>query len=572
MAAHPDVPVEDLGWSLAAGRAALDHRAVVLGADRAELCARLAELADGDAGHPDVVRAAGPARLGGSAFLFTGQGSQRPGMGAELYAAYPAFAAAFDAACAALDPHLRLARPLRELVFAAGAAGAADELHRTDATQAALFAVEVALYRLVESFGVAPGYLAGHSVGEIAAAQVAGVMSLTDAARLVAARGRLMAALPAGGAMAAVEAPEAEVAPLLAGREDRVAIAAVNAPESVVVSGDEDAVEEVVRTLRERGRRTKRLKVSHAFHSPRIDPMLAEFRRVAASLTYAPPRIAVVSNVTGALAGAEQLCEPDYWVRHARQPVRFRDGIAALRAEGVTRFLELGPDAVLTAMARDCLGDGAAETVLATALRGGRDETRTLLTALALLHVDGEGVDFTAAFPPGASATELPTYRFDRRRYWRDAPQPEADVRAAGLEESDHPLLRAALEPADGGLLLTGRLSLAGQPWLADHAIVDAVPLPGTLFVELALRAGERAGCAGIEDLTLETPLLMPPTGAVDVQVAMGAAEPSGRRALTVYSRPAEDADGADAGSGVPPSAPWRRHATATLATAPSPD
>ncbi|WP_415925404.1 type I polyketide synthase, partial [Streptomyces sp. ME19-01-6] len=572
VAAHPDVPVEDLGWSLAAGRAALDHRAVVLGADRAELCARLAELADGDAGHPDVVRAAGPARLGGSAFLFTGQGSQRPGMGAELYAAYPAFAAALDAACAALDPHLRLARPLRELVFAAGAAGAADELHRTDATQAALFAVEVALYRLVESFGVAPGYLAGHSVGEIAAAHVAGVLSLTDAARLVAARGRLMAALPAGGAMAAVEAPEAEVAPLLAGREDRVAIAAVNAPESVVVSGDEDAVEEVVRTLRERGRRTKRLKVSHAFHSPRIDPMLAEFRRVAASLTYAPPRIAVVSNVTGALAGAEQLCEPDYWVRHARQPVRFRDGIAALRAEGVARFLELGPDAVLTAMARDCLGDGATETVLATALRGGRDETRTLLTALALLHVDGEGVDFTAAFPPGASATELPTYRFDRRRYWRDAPQPEADVRAAGLEESDHPLLRAALEPADGGLLLTGRLSLAGQPWLADHAIVDAVPLPGTLFVELALRAGERAGCAGIEDLTLETPLLMPPTGAVDVQVAMGVAEPSGRRALTVYSRPAEDADGADAGSGVPPSAPWRRHATATLATAPSPD
>ncbi|MGP3969012.1 SDR family NAD(P)-dependent oxidoreductase, partial [Streptomyces sp. 6N223] len=583
VAARPDVPVDDIGWSLAATRSALDHRAVVLGADREELCARLAELAEGTS-HPDATLASAPARLGGSAFLFTGQGSQRPGMGAELYAAYPAFAAAFDEACAALDSHLEGQRPLRELVFAPAREGEASPLDATGVTQAALFAVEVALYRLVESFGVVPGYLAGHSVGELVAAHVAGVLSLPDAARLVAARGRLMQALPEGGAMVALEAAEEEVAPLLAGREDRVALAAVNAPSSVVVSGEEEAVEDIARTLRESGHRTRRLAVSHAFHSPLIEPMLEEFRRVAASLAYAPPRIAVVSNVTGALAGAEELCDPDYWVRHARQPVRFREGIAALRAEGVSRFLELGPDAVLTTMARDCLsaegpgqGSGAGEPVLATGLRKGRDESRTLLTALARLHVDGEAVEFAAAFPSGASATELPTYRFDRRRYWRNPSQGEADVRAAGLEASDHPLLRAALEPADGGVLLTGRLSLGSQPWLADHAIVDAVPLPGTLFVELALHAGERGGCDRIEDLTLEAPLLMPPAGAVDLQVALGAAEPSGRRAVTIYSRPsggepdaADDANAVDAADAAEngPSGPWRRHATGTLGRA----
>ncbi|MFH8369660.1 type I polyketide synthase, partial [Streptomyces sp. NPDC018031] len=570
LAARPDAPVDDVGWSLAATRSPLDHRAVVLGADRAELCARLTDLAEGRA-HPGVTRASAPARLGGTAFLFTGQGSQRPGMGRLLYAAYPAFATAFDEVCAALDPLLE--RSLHALVFApAGPAGEgpAGPLDATEVTQAALFAVEVALYRLVESFGVVPGYLAGHSVGELVAAHVAGVLSLPDAARLVAARGRLMQALPPGGAMAALEAEEEEVAPLLADRGDRVALAAVNAPAAVVVSGDEEAVEDIARTLRERGRRTRRLRVGHAFHSPRIDPMLAEFRRVAASLTYRPPRIAVVSNVTGALAGAGQLCDPDYWVRHARQPVRFRDGVTALRAEGVTRFLELGPDPVLTTMARDCLAAGEAgpaDPVLAAVLRDGRDETRTLLTALARLHVDGEAVDFSAAFPAGAGATELPTYRFDRRRFWRDAPRGQADVGAAGLAESGHPLLSAELEPADGGLLLTGRLSLRDQPWLADHAIVDGVPLPGTLFVELALHAGERAGRAGIEDLTLEAPLLMPADGAVDLQVVLGTADAAGRCTVTIHSREAGDeAAGAD-GTGTPP-VPWRRHATATLAAA----
>ncbi|MGO4422520.1 acyltransferase domain-containing protein, partial [Streptomyces sp. MCAF7] len=386
----------------------LEHRAVLLGEDREQLTARLAALAEGR-GHTDITRASGPARLGGTAFMFTGQGSQRPGMGARLYRTYTVFAEALDEACAALDP--LLGRSLRDLVFAAAERDADRPLDQTGATQAALFAVEVALYRLVESFGVVPGYLTGHSIGELVAAHVAGVLSLSDAARLVAARGRLMQALPPGGAMVALEASEEEVAPLLDGLADRVALAAVNGPAAVVVSGDEEPVEEIARTMRERGHQTKRLRVSQAFHSPRLDPMLDEFRQVAAGLTFSAPRIAVVSNLTGGLADADQLCDPEYWVRHARRPVRFRDGIATLRQEGVTRFLELGPDAVLTTMAQDCLAEDEATSpsgtpVFAAIMRAGRDEPRTLLTALAQMHVDGGTVDFSAAFPPDAARTE----------------------------------------------------------------------------------------------------------------------------------------------------------------------
>ncbi|MFI0898070.1 type I polyketide synthase, partial [Streptomyces sp. NPDC020983] len=567
-AARPDVPADAIGRALAAGRSPLEHRAVVLGGDRAELEARLADLAAGRA-HPGVCVPGGAVRRAGCAFLFTGQGSQRPGAGRELHAAYPVFAAAFDEACARLDP--LLGRSLRELVFAPPGGAQAAALDRTEFTQAALFAVEVALHRLVESFGVVPGYVVGHSVGGLVAAHVAGVLSLPDAARLVAARGRLMQALPGGGAMVAVEAAEEDVAALLAGREDQVSLAAVNGPRAVVVSGGEAAVADVAETMRGRGARIRRLRVGHAFHSPRIEPVLDDFREIASGLTYSPPRIAVVSDVTGGLADAAQLCDPEYWVRHARQPVRFRDAVAALRAEGVARFLELGPDPVLCAMARGCLAEEeppGEPAVLAGALREGRDEPRTLLTALARLHADGESVDFGAAFPAGSAAADLPTYRFDRRRYWPAAVGREADVRAAGLESGGHPLLGAVVEPAGGGLLLTGRLALRDRPWLADHAIVGHVPLPGTLFVELALHAGVLAGCPEVENLTLEAPLLMPAAGGVELQVAVAAGDGSGRRALTVHSRPAADGP-QDAGPEA--SRPWQQHATGTLAPAGDP-
>ncbi|HET8661570.1 MAG TPA: type I polyketide synthase, partial [Micromonosporaceae bacterium] len=564
VAAAPRLDPVDVGWSLARTRAALGHRAVVLGADRDQLCAGLAALADGR-GLPTVVRAGTPARVGGTAFMFTGQGSQRPGMGGRLHRAFEVFAAAFDEACGHLDP--LLGRPLRDIVLAADGDPHAGELDRTGVTQAALFAVEVALYRLVESLGLTPQFLTGHSVGELVAAHAAGVLSLPDACALVAARGRLMQALPPGGAMVAVDATEDEVRPLVTELADRVAVAAVNGPAAVVVSGDGEAVEEVAQALRGKGHKTRRLRVSHAFHSPLMDPMLEDFRAVAAGLTVHPPRIPLVSNLTGAVADATELGDPGYWVRHARQPVRFLDGLRTLDEAGVVRYLELGPDAVLTTMAQDCLVTGDAEQaapVFAAAMRKGQDEVRTLLAALAAMHVDGGAVDLSAALPAGGRRVPLPTYRFQRQRYWLPMVDTTADVRAAGLGSTAHPLLRAVLEPADGGLLLTGRLSLRTHAWLADHRIAGSVPLPGTAFLELALAAGTQVGCDLLDELTLEAPLVLPPSGAVQIQLVVTAAE-SGRRAVTIYSRPA--------GEGEAPTTAdtWHRHATGVLAHAATP-
>nr|WP_171817432.1 type I polyketide synthase [Streptomyces viridosporus] len=409
-----DDALTDIAYSLATTRAALPDRAVVLAEDRDALVRALGAIADG---RPSAGVFEGTAREDAArsvAFLFTGQGSQRPGMGAELYARVPVFAAAYDEVCAELDRHLD--RPLRQVVDED-----AEALERTEYAQPALFAVEVALFRTLREWGVHPQRLAGHSVGELAAAHAAGVLTLADAAVLVTARGRLMQAQRSDGAMLAVRASAEEAAGPLAAYGDRVAVAAVNAPGSVVLSGDADAIAGLARHWREQGRRTKLLRTSHAFHSAHLDGMLAEYERIAAGLSYAAPRIPVVSTVTGAELTPEEACSPAYWTRQARATVRFADAVRTLRAGGTTTFVELGPDGVLSGMVPDCLPEESPPAV--SLLRDGRPEEQTLLAAVARLHTAGTGPDWEAFFAPaGAVRRALPTYPFQHQRFWPHVP------------------------------------------------------------------------------------------------------------------------------------------------------
>ena len=527
----------DLAHTTATARAALEHRAVVVAADHDALACGLKSLASCELA-PGLLTGVADDQV--CAHLFTGQGAQHPGMGRELHGTFPVYARALDTVCAELDGHLE--QPLRDLMFAEPGTASAALLDETQYTQAATFAMEVALFRLVEGWGIKPRYVAGHSIGELSAAHVSGMLALPDACALVAARGRLMQALPSGGAMVALEATAEEVTPLFAGQEAVLALAAVNGERSVVASGTAAAVASVAAHFAGIGRRTRRLRVSHAFHSPLMDPMLEEFREAVRKAEFHPPVIPVVSSVTGTIADDEQWNSPDYWARQVRDTVRFHDVIRTLRESGVTALLELGPDAVLTAQAE---GTPDGSPLFVAAQRRDQPETRALVTALAVLHTRGVPVDWAAFFAGrGARSVPLPTYAFQRKRYWLRPKPGTAAAGAAGLPAAGHPLLGAAVTVAGTGtLLLTGRLGLDTHPWLADHAVGDTVLVPGTAFVEFALHAASRLDNAArttlsIGELVLRAPLTLPATGGVRVQVVVAEPDATGRRPFSVASQP----------------------------------
>ncbi|MER7910502.1 thioester reductase domain-containing protein [Streptomyces sp. NPDC096068] len=418
-------------------------------------------------------------------------------------------------------------------------------LDQTLYTQPALFAVEVALYRLVESFGLRPDFVAGHSIGEITAAHIAGVFDLSDAARLVATRARLMQNATPGGTMIAIQATEEEILPLLAGHDDEASIAALNSPHSTVISGDTHTVEEIAAHFTKQGRKTTRLTVSHAFHSPHMNQAAEEFRAAAADVTYHPPTIPLVSTLTGQLADHE-ITKADYWADQLRGTVRFTHALNTLNDQGTTTYLEIGPNAVLTPLTL------ATQATAIALLRAGKPETHTLLAALAATHTR-TALDWRPLLTP-QNTTDLPTYAFQRERYWIESTSPRVAPESLGLRTGDHPLLGASvpLATADEGLF-TNRISLHTHPWLADHEVHGSAVVPGVALVELAVRAGDEFGCPVLDELVVEAPLVVRRGSGTDLQVAVGVPDKAGRRPVTVHARP-------DRGD-----VPWTVHARGLL-------
>ncbi|CAL9427124.1 hypothetical protein SUDANB105_01962 [Streptomyces sp. enrichment culture] len=520
-----DAPGADtavIGQALAA-RTRFAHRAVILGADRVAGLAALAE----DAPHPQVVT--GQAREGKTVFLLTGQGSQRPGMGRELYRSEPVFADAFDTVCDLFDPHLEL--PLREVMWGEHS----HHLNDTRYAQPALFTLQVALHRLLDHHGITPDALIGHSLGEITAAHLAGVLTLTDAVTLIATRAHHMHQARNDGAMLAINAIEDEIRPLLNASVD---IAAVNGPHSTVISGDTEAIN----TIAAHFSTTTRLRTSHAFHSHHMDGILDDFRNAISTITHHPPTTPVISNLTGRPLTQDEL-GPDYWARHIRGTVRYHQGITHLTATGHTRYLELGPDTTLTTL-----------TPHATpTLRPNAPEAQSFESALAHLHTTGHTP--TTYNPTSKPPTNLPTYAFQHRPYW--VQRTTTGITTAGLINPGHPLLGALVSLADEDrLVFTGRISLSTHPWLADHAIAGTPLLPATAFLDLTLHAAQHTNTPTIQDLTLEQPLPIT-TATTHLQITVSAPDAEGHRTVTIHTQPTPDA-------------PFTRHATATLTTTPT--
>ncbi|TVL91531.1 hypothetical protein CD790_16420 [Streptomyces sp. SAJ15] len=541
---HPEWRPADVGWSLATGRSPLEHRAVVVGADRETLLRGLESLA-GDPGTgvaPGVVTGHAAGR-GGAVFVFPGQGSQWAGMAVELLDSSTVFRERITACGEALAPYVDWS--LEEVLRGADGAPSYD---RVDVVQPALWAVMVSLAELWRAYGVEPAAVIGHSQGEIAAACVAGALSLEDGAKVVALRSRALLALSGAGGMVSVALPSEIVRERLARWGDRLSVAAVNGPSATVVSGDPAALDELLAECEERDERARRIPVDYASHSAHVDRLQEVLRADLATIAPRAAGVPFYSTVTGGLLDTAEL-DAAYWYRNLRHTVRFDAAVRAAVADGLGVFVEASPHPVLTMAIEDAAAVGS--------LRRDEGGPERFLTSLAEAYALGVPIAWERAFA-GARRVELPTYAFQRRRFWLDAPATTGDVGAVGQRATGHPLLGAAVPLAgDDGLLLTGRLSVESQPWLADHAVWGTVVVPGAALVELAVRAGDEVGCTVLDELTLQAPLVLPERGGVHLQLAVGAPDEGGRRALSLHSRAADAAD----------ATPWTCHATGFLTT-----
>ncbi|WP_285762081.1 type I polyketide synthase, partial [Nocardiopsis ansamitocini] len=548
LAAHlgrrPTDDLADTAYSLCTTRAALSERAVVLAVDHDEALAGLAAVANKEPA-PGVVRGTAVADPG-VVFVFPGQGTQWAGMAVDLLDASPVFAASMADCEQALAPFVdwSLTDVLR---------GDAALLDRVDVVQPVLFAVMVSLAALWRSHGVEPAAVVGHSQGEIAAACVAGALSLPDAARVVALRSKALLALSGRGAMASVAVSESRAAELLRPWAERLSVATVNGTESLVVSGEPDAVDALVDACTADGIRAKRLPVDYASHSAQVEQIRAELDNVLTGITPHSSDIPFYSTVSAQRIDTA-LLTPGYWFDNLRHTVRFAETTRLLAAQGHGVFVECSPHPVLTASVQET----AADAVSVGSLRRDEGGQERFLSSLAEAYVHGVAVDWTTLLP-GARRVDLPTYAFQRRRYWFDMGAAAGDMAAAGLAAADHPLLGAVVAQADDdSVLLTGRLSTAAHPWLADHVVTGTVLLPGTALVELAVRAGDEVGYAVLEELVIAAPMVLPEHGAVRVQVRVDEPDSSGRRPVSVHSRP----DTAEAARG------WDHHAEGFLRAA----
>ncbi|HWY18085.1 MAG TPA: SDR family NAD(P)-dependent oxidoreductase [Solirubrobacteraceae bacterium] len=549
----------DVGLSLA-GRSALEHRAVVLSGGREGLAGALAALAAGEPVAEGMVQGAVSVAGGaGAVFLFPGQGSQWEGMALELLERSPVFAERMDACERALCEHVEwsLAGVLR------GDPGQPG-LERVDVVQPALFAVMVSLAGLWRACGVRPAAVVGHSQGEIAAACVAGGLSLRDAARVVALRSRALRSLAGKGGMVSVALAAGKLQGRLERWEGRVGVAAVNGPAAVVVSGDRGALEELLGECEREGIRARAIPVDYAAHSAQVQEIREELLEGCAGIEPRAGEVPFFSTLTGGWLDTSRL-DGEYWYRNLREPVLFAQATRALLEGGQRAFVEVSPHPVLTMGVQDSAHEAledAGGVVAVGSLRREQGGAERFLDSLSELWVGGVEVDWGAVFRgSGAQRVRLPTYAFQRERYWLAPSSGSGDPAAIGLSSPGHPLLGAAAVLADGrGWLFAGRLSLQDRPWLSDHAVLGSVLLPGTAFLELALAAGERVGCAFVRELTLEAPLLLAEEGAVSLQLLVGEPDEDGLRSLAIHSRPegsAEDALGEER---------WTRHAGGVLA------